>query len=76
MKPTVIAEAYIISSDKKRKDPIKLEFQRIGVKGGRKTKEFFWINRTGALTLEDLKAIASEAEKLIKVADGAEASEL
>nr|WP_315026068.1 hypothetical protein [uncultured Chryseobacterium sp.] len=58
------------SVDKSRKIPIKIEFNRLGPKGGKRTKEYFWLDTQGAVTLEDIKRIAEEAENLIRVADG------
>lgn len=64
------------------KKPIKsfsMTFKRFGKKGGRYTKEKFWITSHNkitddvqtlkALKLEDLINIVSEAKKLIKKAD-------
>lgn len=76
MKTSASSETYIQSTDKKRKALIKLEFKRFGPKGRKIENEFFWLNGYGAFTLGDLKKIAEEAEKLIKIADGAEATDL
>lgn len=73
MKRTKIANTFIGTS----KGNAEIEFQRYGEKGKPKTKELFWITIKGkiseqklsALTLDDLKLIAKQAEELIKIAD-------
>ncbi|WP_185246661.1 hypothetical protein [Chryseobacterium bernardetii] len=68
-KVTAKSETSFSSSDKSRKVEIRIEFNRFGEKGAKRTKEYFWLKSHGALTLEDLKRIAEEAELLIKAAD-------
>ncbi|MBP1165083.1 hypothetical protein JOE44_001967 [Chryseobacterium sp. PvR013] len=68
-KTSAQSETEFLSTDKSRKIPIKLEFKRLGEKGAKRTKEYFWLDAQGALTLDDLKKIVENAELLIKVAD-------
>ncbi len=68
-KLTAQSKTSFSSSDKSRKTPIIIEFKRLGPKGGKNTKEYFWLEAQGALTLEDLKRIVVDAELLIKAAD-------
>lgn len=50
-----------------RSRSLKIEFIRFGKKGNAKSKELFWLSRTGGFTINDLKTIAIEAEELLKI---------
>lgn len=79
MKISASEEVSFLTTEKKAKKTIKVEFKRFGKKDGKYTKERFWISAkseiTGsyqilqALELEDLKNILNEAKKLIKKAN-------
>lgn len=66
MNKTKTAQANIIMSDAKG---LQIEFNRFGEKGKIRSKEYFWLSRAGAFTLEDLKTIVKEAEELLKLVD-------
>ena len=85
-KQTAISETSFWCSGKKKVKEIKIEFERFGMKGGKNTKELFWVKShnkvTGdiqelkSLTLTDLKRIAEDAEMLIRIADGEDITKL
>ncbi|AZA74769.1 hypothetical protein [Chryseobacterium indoltheticum] len=79
MKISANEESEFTAVEKKVIKSFSITFRRFGKKGGKYTKERFWItshnNITGdiqtlkALKLEDLINIVSQAKKLIKQAD-------